>query len=138
MHRLSAALAGLAVIVTAGCGTAQATAPTHPAPRSCLSAGHGITQADRGKTYCVRVGDQVSVFLGSTQQDLWQAPQASGDALEAVPNGAGSLVVGATGAWYRATRPGRAVVTSARPPCRAAAVTSCAVRDRFTVTIIVR
>jgi len=54
MHRISAALACLAVVVTAGCGTAQATTPGHPAPLPCPRASNVITQADSGKTYCVR------------------------------------------------------------------------------------
>jgi hypothetical protein len=144
MHRIPAALAGLAVIVSAGCGTAQATATGHPAPKPCPRANHVITQADSGKTYCVRVGDQVAIILHSTQKNLWLEPLASGNVLEGVPNGAASLVEGATGAWYQATRPGHSVVTSVRPPCRAAAnpagtsypVSSCARGDRFTVTII--
>ena len=115
MHRVSAALAGLIIIVSAGCGTAQATATGHTAP-PCPRAGNVITQADSGKTYCVRVGDQVTVFLHSTQKNRWLAPLASGKVLEAVPNGAGSLVVGATAIWYKATKPGRSVVTSIRPP----------------------
>jgi hypothetical protein len=144
MHRISAALACLAVVVTAGCGTAQATAPRHPTPLPCPRANNVIMQADSGKTYCVRVGDQVTFILHSTQTNLWLVPLASGNVLKGVPNGAGSLVEGATGAWYEATRPGRSVVTSVRPPCRAAAnsagtsypVKSCALKDRFTVTII--
>ena len=144
MHRISAALACLAVVVTAGCGTAQATTPGHPAPKPCPSAGNVITQADSGKTYCVRVGDQVTIIVHSTQQDLWLDPLASGNVLVAVPSGEGALVIGATGAWYEAARPGRSVVTSVRPPCRAAAnsagtaypVRSCVPGDRFTVTII--
>jgi hypothetical protein len=103
-----------------------------------------ITQADSGKTYCVRVGDQVAIILHSTQKNLWLVPLASGKVLKGVPNGAASLVEGATGAWYQATRPGRSVVTSVRPPCRAAAnsagtsypVNSCPLKDRFIVTII--
>jgi putative hemolysin len=143
MHRVSAALAGLIIIVSAGCGTAQATATGHTAP-PCPRADNVITQADSGKTYCVRAGGQVSIILHSTQKNLWRVPLASGHVLKAVPNGAGSLVAGATGIWYKATRPGRSVVTSVRPPCRAAAnsagtaypVKSCAPKDRFTVTII--
>jgi hypothetical protein len=107
--------------VIAGCGTAQATATGHRAPLPCPRANDVITQADSGKTYCVRVGDQVTVILHSTQKNLWLEPLASGNVLEGVPNGEGSLVEGATGAWYQATRPGRSVVTSVRPPCRAAA-----------------
>ena len=144
MHRISAALACLAVVVTAGCGTAKATTPRHPAPLPCPRANNVITQADNGKTYCVRVGDQVTIILHSTQKNLWLEPLASGNVLEGVPNGAASLVEGATGAWYKATRPGRSVVTSVRPPCGAAAnsagtsypVKSCALKDRWTVTII--
>ena len=146
MHRFSAALAGLTVVVSAGCGTAQATATGHTAP-PCPRANNVITQADSGKTYCVRVGDQVAIILySSTQKDRWQAPLVSGNVLKAVPNGAGSLIVGATGAWFKVTKAGRSVVTSVRPPCRAVAnsagtaypVRSCAVRDRFTVTIVAR
>jgi hypothetical protein len=144
MHRISAVLACLAIVVTGGCGTARATPTGHPAPRPCPRANDGITQADSGKTYCVQVGDQVAVILHSTQRNLWLEPLASGNVLEGVPNGEASLVEGATGAWYQAIRPGRSVVTSVRPPCRAAAnsagksypVKSCAREDRFTVTII--
>jgi hypothetical protein len=143
MHRVSAALAGLAIVMSAGCGSAQATPAGHPTP-ACLRANNGITQADSGKTYCVRVGDQVTIILHSTQKNLWLEPLASGNVLDGVPNGAASLVEGATGAWYKATRPGRSVVTSVRPPCRAAAnsagtsypVKSCALKDRLIVTII--
>ena len=143
-RRISAVLAGLAVVVTAGCGSARAAAG-HPTP-PCPGAGNVITQADSGKTYCVRVGDQVTVILHSSQKDRWRAPLATGHVLKGVPNGAGALVVGATGRWFKVTRPGRSVLTSVRPPCRAVAnpagtaypVRSCAVKDRFTVTIVVR
>ena len=145
MHRVSAALACLTVAVSAGCGTAQATA-TGPAAPPCPRANNMITQADSGKTYCVRVGDRVTIFMHSTQKDLWRVPLASGNVLKGVPNGAASLIAGATGAWYKAVKPGRSVVTSVRPPCRAVAnaartaypVRSCAVKDRFTVTIVAR
>ena len=145
MRRISAALAGLVVVASAGCGTAQATATGHPAP-ACSRADNVITQADSGKTYCVRVGDQVAVILHSSEKKLWLVPLASGNVLKGVPNGAGALVVGATGRWFKAARPGRSVLTSVRPPCRAVAnsagtaypVRSCAVKDRFTVTIVAR
>jgi hypothetical protein len=145
MHRFSVALAGLTVMVSAGCGTAQATATGHTAP-PCPRANNVITQADSGKTYCVRVGDQVTVILHSTQKDRWKVPLASGHVLTGAPNGMGSLVAGATGAFYKAIKPGRSVVTSVRPPCRAVAnsagtsypVRSCAVKDRVIVTIIAR
>jgi hypothetical protein len=145
MRRISAVLACLAVVASAGCGTAQATATEHPTP-ACSRADSVITQADSGKTYCVRVGGQVAIILHSTQKKLWLVPLASNKVLKGVPNGAGSLVAGATGVWFKAAKPGRSVVTSVRPPCRAVAnsagtaypVKSCAVKDRFTVTIVVR
>ena len=148
MHRISAALAGLAVVVTAGCGTAQTTTPRHPVPvhptsLHCQHVNDVIGNADNGKTFCVRVGNQVGIILRSTQKDLWLEPLASGGVMKGVPNGALSLVVGATGAWYQATRPGRAVLTSVRPPCRDAIsagqyrLRSCPARDGFKVTIIV-
>ncbi len=148
MHRISAALACLAVVVTAGCGSAQATTQDHPAPAHptphCQRATSILSNADSGKTFCLRVGDRVGIILHSTQKDLWLVPLASNSVLEGVPNGMLSLVVGATGAFYKAARPGRAVVTSVRPPCQAATnpagtsypVRSCPPKDRFTVTII--
>src|SRR5947209_879575 len=111
MQRISPVLAGLAVFAAAGCGTARATPPKHLTP-PCLRTSNMITQAGSGKTYCVRVGDQVAIFLRSTRPDRWLEPLASGHVLEAVPNGAGSLIAGATAIWYRAGRPGRSVVTS--------------------------
>lgn len=149
MHRIPAALAGLAVAMTAGCAAAQATPDTHPttahptpSPR-CTHATSVITQADSGKTYCIRVGDRVGIILHSTESDRWRVPLASDSVLKPTPSGMLSLVAGATGEFYKAVRPGRAVVTSIRPPCRAASssttsypVKSCAPHDRFTVTII--
>jgi hypothetical protein len=69
MHRISAALACLAVVVTAGCGTAQTTTPRHPMPLPCPRANNVITQADSGKTYCVRVGDQVTIHLAQYPEE---------------------------------------------------------------------
>lgn len=145
MHRIPAALAGLAVVVTAGCGTAQATPDRHPTPPPphCTPATSIITQADSGKTYCARVGDRVTIILKSTEKDLWLRPVDTSNVLEPAPNGIFSLVAGATGAFYRVAGRGRAVVTSIRPPCRAATsgaapypVRSCAPGNRFTVTIV--
>lgn len=134
MHRISAGLAAcLVAAVTVGCGTVQATPAGHPgqrsgapavtpagarAPSGCQGKAPSITQADNGKTYCVRVGGTVAVLLGSTDSSLWLQPLASGSALKPAPNGAASLVKGVTGAWFAAVRPGRVLVTSVRPPCQ--------------------
>ncbi len=173
MHRMSAGLAMcLVTAVTVGCGTVhtgQPGAPGHataagapPAasasPRvasACQTRNSLITQADSGKTYCFRVGDTVDVFLRSTQADLWLQPLASSSLLKPVPNGAAALVAGATEGSFAAVRPGRAFVTSVRPPCqttisggknelepndqipRSYPLRLCPPANRFSVTIVV-
>lgn len=136
MRRISAGLAAcLVVAVTAGCGTIQAASSGHQGQRSgtlaatpagarepagCHSAATAITQADNGKTFCVRVGGTVAVLLHSGDSHLWLRPLASGGALKPAPSGETSLVKGMTGAWFSAVRPGQVLVTSVRPPCEVA------------------
>jgi hypothetical protein len=138
VHRISAGLAAcLAAAVIVGCGAVhtgqqgvagRSSAPgTHAAasasPRvasACHAANSLITQADSGKTFCVRVGNTVDVFLHSTQADLWLHPLASSSVLKPVPSGAAALVAGATEGSFAAVRPGQAFVTSVRPPCQTA------------------
>ena len=119
--------------VAVGCGSVRAPS-AHSARHSATpvsargsagSAGcHGgasaITQADNGKTFCVRVGDKVTVLLRSGDSHLWLPPLASGSALKRVPSGEASLVRGVTGAWFSAVRPGQVFVMSVRPPCQVA------------------
>jgi hypothetical protein len=158
--RISAGLAaGLAAAAIAGCATAPASgkpaqtpaapattapatttgatttgAPATGAPAGCLRT-TTITLAGNGKTYCFRVGQKLDVFLRGTLASRWQEPQVSGDVLRGVPNGALSLVAGLTGASYATVRPGRAVLTSIRPPCQGGA--SCATEQSFRAVIIV-
>jgi len=148
--RMSAGLAaGLAAAAIAGCATAPASGkpaqtPAAPAtstgatstgvPAGCLRT-TTITLAGNGKTYCFRVGQKLDVFLRGTLARRWQEPQVSGDVLRGVPNGALSLVAGLTGASYATVRPGRAVLTSIRPPCQGGA--SCATEQSFRAVIIV-
>jgi hypothetical protein len=124
MHRISAGLAAcLVAVVTIGCGSVQAAHPGHQGQRSgtpaatpaagrgqagCRGAAAAITQADNGKTFCVKVGDTVAVLLHSSDSGRWLAPLASGGALKPVPSGEASLVKGVTGAWFAAVRPPRA------------------------------
>lgn len=130
MHRVSAGLAACVVAaVTVGCGTVQAPSG-HPGQRSgapvtgaravCQREAPLITQADNGKTICVRVGGTVTVLLSSNDSSRWLQPLASGSALKRAPSGAASLVKGVTGAWFTATRSGQVLVTSVRPPCEVA------------------
>jgi len=158
----------LVAAVIVGCGSVQAPS-AHPARHSATpastrgsagSAGcHGgvsaITQADNGKTFCVRVGDKVAVLLRSGDSHLWLPPLASGSALKRVPSGEASLVRGVTGAWFSAVRPGQVFVMSVRPPCQVAITAGkgglqpsdplpksyplrfCAPGHRFSVSIVV-
>lgn len=136
MHGISAGLATcLVAAVTVGCGTVTASpsgSATHTvAPATagnsggCLSqapAGSAvntlvITLASNGKTYCVRVGDKLDVYLRSTDANPWLQPLVSSDALMPIPNPELSLVRGLTGASFAAVRSGQVLLTSVRPPC---------------------
>ena len=101
MRRIFTGLAACLVAASlAGCGTASASSqpgqtPTasHPgASASCLRA-LTITNADNGKTHCVKVGTRVDVYLRGTEADMWQEPSASGHVLVGAPNGALSLAL---------------------------------------------
>jgi hypothetical protein len=118
---------------TATRGPAQAR-PTSPGPTSPRPAGTGvppgcqgaapggpillITTAGNGKTYCVRVGDQVEVQLQGTRSSPWLEPLASSNVLRPVPNGQLSPVAGLTEKWFAGARPGQVFITSIRPPCQ--------------------
>jgi hypothetical protein len=145
MYRIVTGLAAcLAAVTIAGCATAPAAgkpaqtpgapAASTGAPADCLRT-TTISLAGNGKTYCFRVGQKLDVFLRGTLASMWQEPQVTGNVLRGVPNGELSLVEGLTGASYATVRPGRAVLTSVRPPCPGSG--SCAPDDRFRAVIIV-
>lgn len=178
--RSSAAAAGLLAALVTGCATAPASSPgpgTHttgsaaPAAGQTQSpsvvtattatrsgcqrlAGGTLTLASNGRTYCLRVGQHLSVYLRGTVASRWLVPRVSGNALVGAPNGALSLIAGVTGASFRAARPGRVLITSVRPPCQVAIpakneaepassvpttypLRSCAPSRRFSVVIVV-
>jgi hypothetical protein len=113
--------------------TARSTAPAAPAapaspagaqvpsgcqgPAPAAAATLVITLAGNGKTYCVRVGGKLRVDLRSTDASSWLPPLTSSGVLVPVPDGANSLVKGLTAGSFAAVRPGRALLTSVRPPC---------------------
>ena len=130
----------LAAAITAGCGTVTASPPdtgghtvapgttarVSPPPRP-LGTCHGaaaagqpllITTASNGKTYCVRVGEQVEVQLRGSVTSMWLEPLASSNVLTPVPNGELSLVAGLTEEFFAAARTGQVLITSVRPPCQ--------------------
>jgi hypothetical protein len=113
-----------------------------------------ITLASNGKTYCVRAGAELDVYLRGTVSSTWLEPLASSNVLKPIPNGALSLPAGLTGASFTAARPGQVLITSLRPPCTGALTQknevepafplpktyplhACAPHRRFSVTVIV-
>ena len=132
----------LLAVVIAGCGTVTASAPgagghptasaTHAQAPGTPAAGTGVpsscqrpaddtvTLAGNGKSYCLRIGERLDVYLQGTLSRPWLVPLASSDVLRPVPNGAMSLPAGLTGESFAAARPGRVLITSIRRPCTAA------------------
>jgi hypothetical protein len=125
-----------------------------PAPARSTAKTLVITLADNAETYCVRVGDKLRVDLRGTDSDLWLRPLVSGNALVAIP---GAVTAGAvTSASFAAVQPGRATMTSVRPPCQVAVssakdelepafplpkvypLRSCPPGHRFSALVIVR
>jgi hypothetical protein len=103
-------------VLTAGPASARTPSGCHgagPAVKTLV-----ITLAGNGKTYCVRIRGKLSVYLRSADAHLWLRPLVSSGALKPVPNPAGTLARGVTGAAFAAVRPGQALVTSVRPPCQ--------------------
>jgi hypothetical protein len=114
-----------------------------------------ITMAGNGKTYCMRVGQEVEVQLRGTISSPWLAPLASSSVLKPVPNGELSLIAGLTEGRFAAAQAGQALITSIRPPCKGAIgysknelqpafplprtypLRSCAPDGRFSVTLVV-
>jgi hypothetical protein len=114
-----------------------------------------ITMAGNGKTYCMRVGQEVEVQLHGTSSRPWLAPLASSSVLKPVPNGELSLIAGLTEGRFAGARAGQALITSIRPPCKGTIgysknkvepafpvptlypLRSCAPESRFSVTLVV-
>jgi hypothetical protein len=142
----------------------RGSASTRPTATGTLAGCHGaapggqllvITMAGNGKTYCMRVGQQVEVQLRGTSSSQWLAPLASSSVLKPAPNGELSLIAGLTEGRFVGARAGQALITSIRPPCKGAIgyskpkvepafplptlypLRSCAPDSRFSVTLVV-
>ena len=93
----------------AACGSAT---PTAPANRTLtLSAG------DSGRSFCIRPGIGVLVYLKGTPQLKWDALKSSSAAMAPTANGHLALALGVTGGYFVAAHPGVAALTSTRSPC---------------------
>ena len=93
----------------AACGSATPTAP----PNRTLTLGTG----DNGRSFCIRPGIGVLVYLRGTPQLKWDALKSSSAAMVPKANGHLALALGVTGGYFVAAHPGEAAITSARNPC---------------------
>jgi hypothetical protein len=124
----------------AACGAATPTAP--PDRTLTLSAG------DSGRSFCVRPGVGVLIYLKGTPTARWAALKSSSPAMVPTANGHLALAVGVTGGYFVAAHPGTAAITSSRsrcaPPAPSSAPTGpttsnqnkgCGVSQTFRITV---
>jgi len=120
----------------AACGSAAPTAP----PGRTLTLGAG----DNGRSFCIRPGIGVLVYLKGTPQLKWDALKSSSAAMVPTANGHLALQVGVTGGFFVAAHPGVADITSTRSPCAPPATPSgpttsnprkCGITQTFKVTV---
>jgi hypothetical protein len=130
----SAASGPASTPATVTCGTAVAT----------LGPGRTLTlgSADNRRSFCVKRGTGVLIFLRGTAADRWSEPKSSSAVLVPSANGRLTLALGVTGGFFVAARPGSAVITSARsrcgsssPPPPMSGQASCGSAGLFRVTI---
>jgi hypothetical protein len=136
-----------------GAGTGASPSPT-PSPSTSAAACVALPAAigpdvagslgptDSGGSFCLHVGQRVSVFLSvpiaEADSGKWAAITASdGTVLQAVPNGALTLVRGVTAGIFAASRVGTSRLSSTRPPCTAAMASTCPAGQGWQVTIVV-
>jgi hypothetical protein len=105
----SSAVPSTAPPAAAACGSATPTAP--PNRTLTLSAG------DSGRSFCIRPGIGVLVYLKGTPQLKWDALKSSSAAMVPAANGHLALALGVTGGYFVAAHPGVAALTSTRSPC---------------------
>jgi hypothetical protein len=101
-----------------------------------------LAETDSGKSFCLHVGERVSVFLSvpvaEADSGKWAAITPSdGTVLQAVPSGVLTLVRGVTAGIFAATRVGSSRLSSTRPPCTAAEPSGCPAGQGWQVTIVV-
>ena len=135
------------ILLLASCGgNGRSPAATQQA---CASPPEGIGPdaaatlqvEDRGGTYCLNVGDELTVFLRvplDQESTAWRSIGVSNSAvLEPMNAGILTLPRGVTGAVYRAAQAGTVQLTSFRPPC-AAADAACSADDLWRAAIVVQ
>lgn len=110
------------------CGGSAKPAP----PGGTLTLG----SRDNGSTFCLRVGQQVIVYLQGSPAHMWAPIRSDSSALRPAPNGSLMLMRGVTGAAFTAARPGTAHISSARPVCIGRSV-RCDALIAFHVTVVI-
>jgi hypothetical protein len=119
----------------AACGAASPTSP----PGHVLTLGAG----DTGRSFCVKPGTGVLVYLRGTPELKWAALKSSSESLVPRANGHLALALGVTGGYFVAAQPGVAAITSSRSPCHLQAPASppagnqkkCGITQTFRVTV---
>jgi hypothetical protein len=136
-----------------GAGTGASPSPT-PGPSTSTAAcvappaaigpdvAGSLGPTESGGSFCLHVGQRVSVFLSvpvaEADSGKWAAITASdGTVLQTVPNGALTLVRGVTAGIFAATRVGSSRLSSTRPPCTASLPSGCPAGQGWQVTIVV-
>jgi hypothetical protein len=153
-----AALPALALFACGGASGGGGGAGTSPSPTpspttsaaACVAlpgaigpdVAGSLGPTDGGGSFCVHLGQRVSVFLSvpvaEADSGKWAAITASdGSVLQAVPNGVLTLVRGVTAGIFAAMRVGSSRLSSTRPPCTAAKPSACPAGQGWQVTIVV-
>jgi hypothetical protein len=119
----------------AACGAATPTSPP----------GHVLTlrAGDTGRSFCVKRGTGVLIYLKGTPELKWGALKSSSTALVPRANGHLALALGVTGGYVVAAQPGVAAITSSRSSCHPGASASpsagkgemCGITESFRVTV---
>jgi hypothetical protein len=134
--------------------TPSATSPAASAPATAcraavavLGPGRTLTlnTTDSSRSFCVRRGTGVLIYLRGTETARWGPLKSSSAALVPSANGHLALALGVTGGYFVAAQPGSAVISSARSRCESSAVpptvpttsgkASCGSIELFRVTI---
>ncbi len=121
-----------AAAMTAACGTQHAgsspsTAPGGAVSPTCTQAAPSSPQnpvitlgaRDNGKSYCIKKGTGVLIYLKGSQALPWSHPTSHSTAMVPRANGHMMLMLGVTGGYFVADHQGVAVITATRSPCGA-------------------
>ena len=106
-----------------------------------------LSAVDTGRSYRVRPGTGVLIYLKGTPANMWTRPRSDSPALAPRANGHLMLALGVTGAYFVAVHPGTATITATRHLCASQAPSpaallaspsmSCGAIESFQVSVTV-